>query len=224
MNRIKIWASFSIFTMMLSACSSPESLRAGPPPGQELEGRSIPAEPDYPAHGRIGDELEIDQGLMGLAVDTTGAKMSVSINVSGVNSETHWSASFGNTLSLEEAKALLAGETIELDGTRALRWGEDEGQVMRAIERLSLTEEGAGVTTLKLILGEDLYPMEGADLERFGKAREASFTGVFSFSCYVKGPPGREDLETRGDPTFSTERCKEAADTINLWPLLNPDV
>src|SRR5690606_31691921 len=107
-----------------------------------------------------------------------------------------------------EAKELVAGKTVELDGAMAIKWGEYGKEVSRPIERMSLERDGEGhgdgSVTLTLGLGEYLFAMNDADVDRFGAAREASFTGPLSIGCYAQ--------ELVDDPTFSTDGCKQAAD------------
>lgn len=215
---------FVVTSVALAGCSSNEALSPNGTAKDEArvsnsEGKSVPAEGSSSMQGRVGDELEIDEGLMRFSIGVGHGEDVVSIDIDGLDSRTHWFVGFGQSLSLEQARSLVAGERVKLPGTSALAWGDFERRVTRPAERLSLKREKAGLLTLTVELGEEFWPMEGADVDRFGKAREASFTGIFSFSCYVPG----KDQETLGDPTFSTDRCKQAADAIGLRPLLWPE-
>jgi len=176
------------------------------------------ANPQPSLQTSVGDELEADLGTMRLTVEVAGPGVgTVSIDVSSHSSSEDLQAAFGQTLSFEEAKELVAGKTVELDGAMAIKWGEYGKEVSRPIERMSLERDGEGhgdgSVTLTLGLGEYLFAMNDADVDRFGAAREASFTGPLSIGCYAQ--------ELVDDPTFSTDGCKQAADSIGLWPLLS---
>lgn len=203
-------ASFLTTTLALLGCSSsdePTCKCIGPAPLLET---------------RVGDELEADRGVLTFTVNVVRPNdvfVSIDVNVASDSPRESLQVGFGEPLSAEDAKQLVAGETVMLDGTSALAWGDQNGTVSRPIEQMSLERDGEdqGVVTLTLGLGAQLFSMEGADVERFGAAREASFTGPIGISCVAPG----DDQQTVGDPTFSTEWCKQAADEMGLWPLLS---
>lgn len=116
---------------------------------------------------------------------------------------------------MAQARALIAQETVALDGTMALEWGELERSVIRDIRGLLLVRNDAGEVTLEIRLGDLLVRRDESDT-RFGNATEAVFSGRFSISCRLGLAAGAEEIQYG---SFSNGACKDAADAIGLWPL-----
>lgn len=180
------------------------------------EGDTAP-EYDWNATGRVGDELDVPGDLwIRVGLKPSEDHLAVTIAFSGwttVAFEQHV-IHFSQHLTAAQTRALIAEETVILDGTMGLAWGHYSRTVMRAMRESSLVRDDEGEVTLRIGLDDMLFRMDETDT-RYGDATEAVFQGQLHVSCSIADPDG-----TAHWGSFSQGVCKQAADALGLWPLL----
>lgn len=174
------------------------------------EGRAV--------RGNVGEEAAFE-GDVALRVRVIGETTLVLLSVTGSDVATGWTVGFQQSLSEKQTRELVLGKPVELDGTHAMAWGELTRGVMRTVKRVKMLRHSDETISLFVDLGDVAFRHPEADV-RLGAALHADFHGLLSLTCAVAETEAA-GMNLLGDPMFSTDACRTAAERVGLEPLLS---